>query len=580
MTSLTTTAKKLAQERKQAATAAPDNAPPPDGNTAPIFDFFKVQSDGAGNFKSLTILQSGFRDLLWRMGFRRYDLGSGDFIIIRVEQNIISEYKASDIIPFVTRYVRSLDEGDLLEQFPFKGIKGELVEKTTRAIGTLTAPDKLAALVDMEATDTDLKVVEDTQDTAFYFYKNGFVEVSRTGGIQLRPYAELPGYVWKDQIIPRNFKKMKPAEYESGVYYQFACNVANNWAKPDGKRNDPDRFAAFCSITGYCLHRFFKTKLKTPIFLDARQSDVPDGRSGKSLHTKGLRMMLNADPESGRQCVIIDGKEFNPDNRFKYSDLHTSTRLFVIDDVKRGIPIEMFFNAVVDGFVQEIKGVAANRRIWCKLILTLNYTVKIEGGSARDRVVEFEFADYYSSTKTPEMEFGHWFFRDWDNDEWAKFDNYMIGCLYDYLLGGLIEPNTINLNARKLLDQTHDSFICFMEDLEIEHERAYSKKDLFRKYAEVGDDGKAHNLDVAKFLKPKMFTTWLRWWAQYRPEMAGYREHRSSGSDFITFFYNEPVSAHLLATDAASATLKLFPEKSGKVTPKEGGAGDTTKLPF
>jgi hypothetical protein len=578
MTSLSDIASKKLGKGKAAPAA--DTAPSPAPN-APVLDFFRVSTDAQGNFKSVTILQSKFRDLLFRLGFRRYDVGNGDFIIIRVERNIVSEYKATDLIPFMLRYVRGLDEDALREVHPFAYLKDELVEKAHRAIGTLTAPDKLAALVDMEANSTEIKIVEDTQDTAYYFYENGFVEVSKGGGIQLRPYEELPGYIWKDQILPRAFRKMLPSEYEDGAYYKFCCNVADNWRRTDGQRNNPGRFGAFCSITGYCLHRFFKTKLRTSIFLDARMSDDPDGRSGKSLHTKGLRQMLNADPEGGKQCIIIDGKEFNQENRFKYDELHPSTRLFVIDDVRRGLPIEMFFNAVVDGFVQELKGAVSKRRIWTKLILTLNYTIKIRGGSAKDRVVEFEFADYYSSQRSPEQEFGHWFFRDWDEVEWAKFDNFMLGCLYDYLLIGLISPETINLEARKLLDETSEGFIAFMLDLEIEHEKPYNKRELFNKFAEVDAEGNVRNVDVKRFLNRKVFTTWLRSWAQYRPEMAGYREHRSSGQDFITFFYNEPASAHLLAVGAASATLKLFPEKSGKVTAKEGGVEEVQKnLPF
>jgi len=564
----------IARKKESAARAAQDTSAPPMPNDFPL-DFFRVSKDQNGHFKSVTILQSGFRDLLFRMGFRRYDVGES-YILIRITDNVIEQVHPHKLVELITRYFRGLPD-PVGDDCP----KAELVEKLARSIGTLTTTEKLAALVDMDTDDTSINIVEDTQTTAYYFYRNGFVEVTKDGA-RLRPYSELPGYIWKDQIIQRDFVKMKPVQYESGAYYQFSQNVADNWLRSDGStRNNPERFASFCTLCGYLLHRYFKTKLKTAIFLDARISDDPDGRSGKSLVCKALRQILNADPENGKQCIVIDGKEFNPENRFKYDELHPSTRLFVIDDVKRGLPIEMFFNAVVDGFVQELKGVVSKRRIWTKLILTLNYTIQIRGGSARDRVVEFEFADYYSAAKTPEMEFGHWFFRDWDTDEWQKFDNFMMSCVHDYLLAGIINPSTINLEARKLRDETSAEFINFMLDREIEHEKAYNKKELYKAFAEVDEEGRARNLDVAKFLKPKMFTQWLRHWAQYRPEMAGYREHRSDSKDWIRFFYNEPVSAEYLIPTGQNQTLKLFPGKSEKVTPKPtGDAVGNPDLPF
>jgi len=233
------------------------------------------------------------------------------------------------------------------------------------------------------------------------------------------------------KILADGYRDFIARKWEKGQYFEFANNVSDNYPKPKNpeERNNPERFAAFMTITGYCLHKFFDTKLKMPIFLDARMTEEPDGRSGKSLHCKALRQLMNANPDNGKQCVVIDGKGFDPDNRFRYEDLHLSTRLFVIDDVRKGLPIDLFFNAIVDGVIRERKGERDKLKVWCKVILTLNYTISIRGGSARDRVVEFEFADFYSVNKTPEMVHGCWFFRDWDATEWCRFDNFMLQCV-------------------------------------------------------------------------------------------------------------------------------------------------------
>lgn len=550
------------KEQQTAATAATDTTQQADQNGL-FLDFFKVRRDQDGNFKEVQVLQTGFLELLRRLGFRRYDEADGStFIIVRIQDNVIEQIPIFRLRELVVRYVRNLDE-DALETHgcPLDA----LLEKVHRSLGTLTTDEKLALLVPMDEEE-EIKIVEDTIDTAYYFYQNGFVEVTKQG-YQLRPYSQLPGMIWKDQIIQRRFEVLTPKEVESGVYWKFANNVAGN-----GKGAKPERFTSLLTITGYNLHRFFNTKLKCTIFLDSRMSDDPDGRSGKSLHCKAMREILNADPQNGKQMITIDGKRYDPQNRFNLDQLHISTRLVLFDDVKRGFVIEDFFNAIVDGLIRERKGDVNKVRVFAKILFTLNYTISIRGGSAKDRVVEFEFADHYSSLFTPEMEFKHWFFRDWDADEYARFDNFMMMCVVDYLRLGIVMPDTLNLEARKLRDETAQEFINFMEDLAIEHEKAYDKKELYAKFVDLGDDGKPRYKDFA-WLKQRMFTQWLRLYATYRPEYAGMREYRSNSRDYIRFFENAPVSEEYLE-ETGNATVTLFPGKCDKCVPAAGPVND------
>jgi hypothetical protein len=523
--------------KKSLNALAAGQAPAPDTKPAVehVFDFFRLKLDSESRVKDVVILQTGFIALLRRMGFHRYDIQES-FIIVRIKDNIIEQIHLHQLRSIVMRYMYSLPD----EPFEMEGCpKALLVEKMHRSLSNLTSEVVMGLLVDMQGTENDIELVSDSIDKAYYFYKNGFIECSKSGW-KLRPYAELPGYVWKDQIIQREFKKVDFEEIEKCPYWDFLNNVADNYLDAKEKRNNPSRFASLLTITGYNLHRYFETKLRCSVFLDARQSEDPDGRSGKSLHTKAMRHVMNANPETGQQLVTIDGKEFNPENRFKYDDLHVSTKLVVIDDVKRGLDITQFFNAVVDGFVQELKGKERKRRILAKLILTLNYTLQIRGGSAKDRVIEFEFADFYSNTKTPEMVHGHWFFRDWDADVWNQFDNLMMMCISEYLRHGLIMPDTINLEARKLRDETCQEFIDFMVDLNIGHGQKFDKKELYNKFAEVNEDGKVMRRDF-HWLKQRSFTKWLQLFATYRRDISAYREPQSNSKYYIQYFYNEPV---------------------------------------
>lgn len=547
-------------KQQRAAAAEKDTAHQGSESTGPTLDFFRVKRDGEGNFKDVQILQTGFLALLRRLGFRRYDEGDS-FLIVRIEDNIIEQIPIFRLREMVVRYFKNLPE-DLEEIVPLDA----LLEKLHRSLGTLTTDEKLALLVPMDEETGAIQIVEDTIDTAYYFYRNGFVEVTKAG-YTLRPYTELPGMIWKDQIIPRQFEVLKPVDVETSVYWKFANNVAGN-----ATGDNPERFTSFLTITGYNLHRFFNTKLRCTIFLDSRMGDDPDGRSGKSLHCKAMREILNADPQNGRQMITIDGKKYDPQNRFNLDQLHISTRLVLFDDIKRGFMIEEFFNAIVDGLIRERKGDVNKARIYAKILFTLNYTIQIRGGSAKDRVIEFEFADHYSSQHTPEQEFNQWFFRDWDATEYMKFDNFMMMCVMDYLKLGVIMPNTMNLEARKLREETAQEFINFMEDLDIEHEKAYDKKKLWGSFVQVGDDGKVRYKDF-DWLKQRVFTNWLRLYATYRTEYAGFKEWRSNGADMIRFFENAPVTPEFLE----GATL--LPGKCDKCVPATGqGVGDN--LPF
>lgn len=561
-------------KQRQAAKTSSDNGHAT-GAALTEYPYFKVKQDGEGNVKNVEILQTGFVALLRRLGFRKYDVGEG-YIIIRVQDNIIEPVQLHQLQGFIIRYFHRLDEDDLRASNCPKDL---LIEKLHRTLGTLTTSEKLSLLFDLDEKET-INIVQDTIDKAYFFYRNGFVEVTKEGR-KLRPYKDLPGYVWKDQILQRDFQPVPWQEWEQGVYFAFCNNVADNYPHPEtGKLNNPDRFASFMTITGYCLHKFFDIGLRMPIFMDARIGDEAEGRSGKSLHCKALRQMLNADPDNGRQCVILDAKNFDPENRFKYEDLDISTRLFILDDVRKGLDIQLFYNSILDGFMRERKGDKTKVKIFTKTILTLNYTLNVKGGSSKDRVVEFELADYYSATRKPQDVHGCYFFRDWDEQEWLRFDNFMLQCVSDYLRAGIIMPDTINLEARKLLEETAPEFIAWMEDLEIEHEKDYDKYDLFNRFAKLEEHTNKPTLSGFQWLKQRTFTEWLHDWARYRPEMAGYREWRSSGKEMIRFFYNDAVTAESLEASGKSVKIKLFDGKSDKVKPITTPAAPGDNLPF
>lgn len=572
---MSTALDKIKERKARNAKTSSDTAPAT-GAAENQYDFFKVQRTkddrDEWRFKSVRIIQSKFIELLKRLGFRRFTTGD-KFVIVRVTDNIIEEVSLADLRLFMKEYFDDLP--DDLEDIALCP-KEELVEKFTTSMPTLFSDANLSLLVGRGEADLSSLIVKDTLTESFHFYSNVWVKVTKDG-VTLHEYNTLPGYVWKEQILPRPYTKLKPAEYEKGMFWEFLNNVAGNHLLESGARANPDRFASLLTITGYQLHRFFERKMKCTILLDARQSDEPDGRSGKSLYCKALRWILNPKGKQGFNCIFIDGKEFDQHNRFKYEKLHHKTVLAVFNDVKKGFPIELLFNAIEDGIEKELKN-GGRLDILAKIIITLNYTIKLQGGSAKDRAIEFEFADFYSDRKTPQEVHGKWFFSEWDEMEWARFDNVMMTAICDYLMCGVQEAESINLNARKLKDQTNEPFVLFMEEYGFEHAKRYSKKELYEAFTE----NESRKEVMFKGFTQRMFTNWLRYWAEYRPEWAGYREERSGGVDYIRFFANAPIPAELLEADAKTVKVKLFESKASNCQPFTApdlkGEGD--KLPF
>ncbi|MFW5871611.1 MAG: hypothetical protein ACOCUT_00745, partial [bacterium] len=167
------------------------------------------------------------------------------------------------------------------------------------------------------------------------------------------------------------------------------------------------------------------------------------------------------------------------------------------------------------------------------------------GASARDRIVEFELAQHYSDQFSPEQEFKQWFFVDWKEKEWQAFDNFMVECIRLFLEHGLLTPKSLNLENRKLLNETNQDFVDFIESrlvhnpAQVENELdgkvyicpgiAFCKKSLhtnfLQEYPEYESD---------KYLKKQqIFTRWLKAFAGYR----GYNvEEKKSGANRSMIF--------------------------------------------
>lgn len=456
-------------------------------------------------------------DLIWKIdhrkligfihwnGFRRFDIGN-EYIFILITQRVIEEIQVTRIQDEVMSYINSLSDDFLFDT----GIKrSELESKFYTSPVIFFNERKLSML----GPEPNLLFNSDTKENAFIYYSNGFVKCSAEG-YQLHKYKELEGHIFKKQIRNRKFIKHS----SEGMFKQFVFNIS-------GKNED--RFLSLKTMIGYLLHGFYETKMKAVNLTDSTISDVAEGRTGKTLLGMGISQVKNV--------CIISGKDFDPANKHKYATASLDTQVVFLNDLRKNFIFEHLFNDISDAITVDRKNLQPFQ-IRAKIMIAANDTFRVEGASAKDRVIEFELSEHYNAEFSPSDEFGCWFFTEWEEEEWLAFDNFMLECVSTYLKHGIIEAESINLDQRKKIQHTNGDFVEFMDekikDKEIKTNFDYDKKELHNEFLEKFPEYKED-----RWLKRSAnFTKYMKIYASYSPQLKGtVKERRSAGKSIIRF---------------------------------------------
>lgn len=352
----------------------------------------------------------------------------------------------------------------------------------------------------------------DTKQYGMFYYRNKAVKISGNN-IELIDYNDLDGFIWEDTIIDRDIDL---GSESSGEYKRFVWLISGE---------DVNKYYAFKSVIGYLLHSYKDNSLnKSTIFNDITISDNPNGGSGKGLFHKGLAQI--------KKVSIIDGKHYDPSDRFRFQTVDLDAQIVLFDDVKKNFNFENLFSVITEGFPIEKKGQDAifiPYKISPKISITTNNTIKGEGGSHRRRRHELEMSDYFNDGHSPFDEFGHSLFDDWDEKEWKAFDTFMIRCVQYYLNNGLIEFPLTNLEYRKLQDNTNQDFIDWVESKTFEGR--IIKNDFTTEFFEEFDEYKMN-----KFVTKRTVLKWMDLYAKYKGWK--YTEGNSNGQRWFEIVKN------------------------------------------
>jgi hypothetical protein len=380
-----------------------------------VDDFWNHTKSG-----KITLSPHKYKYWLQSNGFYKFYPESGDgFTFVRKQENLLTITDETKIKDFVLDYLISRhDIGYLPYDF-------------------MANNSKFFSSEFLKLLDTvELDIKKDTQNECFLYYENGVVSISKKS-TNLIDYVDIDGFVWKDQIIQREYSKTEGESEFSKFVYLIA-----------GKEDK--RFNSLKSVIGYLCHNYKTSAHNRAIIInDETISENPNGGSGKGIFTQAIGKV--------RKLASIDGKNFTFEKSFPYQTVKVDTQVMAFDDVRKNFVFENLFSLITEGITLEYKGKDAIKlpvERSPKILITTNYTIGGVGGSFERRKFEVEFSDHFNFKHTPLDEFGRMMYDDWDLTEWALFDTFIVECIQFYLKNGLVKHDYNNLDIRKFIKET------------------------------------------------------------------------------------------------------------------------------
>lgn len=353
--------------------------------------------------------------VLKSLGFYRYQHGQARTYYVRIVNNIVETVDNYDVVRIVTEYVEAegnyeFTYGD--NEITFKFSWEELALKFRE----LRAQSTIAAQIAASLTHWSPNLLEDKPDESYVPYRNGIAVVNKSG-IKLVPYGSLPYQIWKQQVLPRDFKLVK----KKGHFETFLRNVFPN----------KEELSRAIWYYGYVLQGT-KRESSARAWLLYDKITGNNGRVGKSILGKAAGKI--------RSMTIIDGQRADLSDKFVFQTIDPWTKVVLIDDAKKGSSLRPLFAAITGETSAEKKNVQAYS-LSTKWIITSNWMLESEGTSESGRQYVSQVSDFYvrwgaehGNTTTPIVDYhGLELFTDFSEKDWNEFDSFSLRCLQTHL---------------------------------------------------------------------------------------------------------------------------------------------------
>jgi|GEM_PF-3547330 len=345
-------------------------------------------------------------------------------------------------------------------------------------------------------------MLQDSLECSYVAFSNGIFKVT-SNDITVMGYDQLGSHcIWQDRIIGFELQ-YEPNKASFSMFASLLGKICNNKAT---------HFLTAQTTIGYllCRHKS-KASAKAVLLYDQElsESGAPQGGTGKGLFMQAISKLTNV--------VKIDGKQYVPDNRFKFQSVKASTDLVFVDDPNKNVRFEDFHSVISDGWNFESKNKDARFIPFedgPKLAIASNRVLESEGNTNKRRQHILEFGPYLrrrqeQGSEHPILEeFGVEFFSEWSESNWTLFYSFMLECLQVYLVHGLVQLESKSTDENYLIQQTHKPFIQWADQYHWAEE--IDAHQVVQDYQAMSGD---------TYIAQRTLTRWLRMWATQR----GYR---------------------------------------------------------
>lgn len=394
-------------------------------------EFMFCEIDGKGKEK-IKISPSGLLEFCQSNGFCRF----GDHIIHLVG-GVAEIVDNSSVFQYCLAHVREFERKELTSTFILGG-ESLLIKNKGVLLGL---------------RECQQSPIRDDRQTVYLFYRNGVVKIGRESGTELLAYEQIKGFVWRDSIKGRDFELLPDNETEAAQFYSFIQNTCNS----------PEHVKSTLTGLGYLIHGYKDPTVPRAVIINdenLEDNGKPEGGTGKGLYVKAIREMIQMAPYNGKNSDFGN-------NRFAYQGVNPTTRAVFIDDVNKNFPFEDLFSSITDDLVIERKRrdvEVVPYKDSPKFIITTNYTIRGRSSSFNRRRFDIFLNGHYGSHHRPIDDFGVEFFHGWDELEWKRFDAFMVSCVVQYLVFGLLEHRSEELEVKMLKHETSHKFWDIMEE--------------------------------------------------------------------------------------------------------------------
>jgi hypothetical protein len=265
-----------------------------------------------------------------------------------------------------------------------------------------------------------------TRENAYFYFKNGYVDISAKG-VKLLPYSTFHGkYIYKDYLVPREIKII---DIDDPIEQDFARRGVKFWdflSRTAGIVDDnptaeaKSKMIYLLKLMGFLLHDYKQQGLTDFCVI---LCDDNTGGSGKGIIIQALKQLTTA-------CVIDCRKNVGI---FDPNDLTERTRIKVYNDVSQNFNFGEIYNEITDGgTIRHFQGAprpVAYKDSW-KTMLTSNYIIRGNNGPDLRRQRVFSMFPFFNQDNLVQEYYKHSFFSDdWNENDWNYFYNVMFTCV-------------------------------------------------------------------------------------------------------------------------------------------------------